>query len=83
MLPAHNAAARRLLRRALAGKGIEVAGGAEAAVVMRGSGAGVVDGGGGEGVLLCTDGRKFAFHECLWCTEGAPAPWVARTGERS
>ena len=77
ILPGHNPAARRLLRRALGGKGIEVAAGAEAAGVVRPGGLG-----GGGGALLCTDGRRFAFDECLWCTEGAPAPWLAGTGER-
>lgn len=77
ILPGHNPAARRLLRRALGGKGIEVAAGAEAAGLVRPGGAG-----GAGGALLCTDGRRFAFDECLWCTEGAPAPWLAGTGER-
>lgn len=57
VLVGHNPSARRLLHRALERKGIAVAVGGEAAVVMRGGGE------GGEGSLLCTDGRKFAFHE--------------------
>ncbi|KAM3568902.1 hypothetical protein VYU27_008989 [Nannochloropsis oceanica] len=32
------------------------------------------------GVLYTEDGRSFPYHECVWCTEGQPAPWLQDTG---
>jgi selenide,water dikinase len=67
LLPSHNPRVRRVFERMLAERGVAVL--THCAIVR-------VE----PGVLICGDGKRFAFDEALWVTEAGAAPWLTETG---
>lgn len=34
----------------------------------------------GDGEVLCSDGNRLPFDECIWCTQGAAQGWIKQSG---
>lgn len=75
MLLTHNSGVQRIFKRLLAERGVTLH--LQADVV------GVEEEEGG-GWLLVRDGRRLPFHECMWCTDGAPqSQWQQQQQQES